>query len=474
MKLNIEQTLEKAITAHQEEKFEEAEHLYVSILKVEPQHSNVHNNLANIKAHHSKFEDAIAGYMKAIELKPNYVEAYNNLGIIQYQINRKEEAEISFRKAIEFKPDNFEAHYNLANTIRDLNNIEEKEFVKLKKKELNKLDEVIEIYKKAIELKPDYIEAYNNLGIVQHKNGRTEDAEINFRKAIQFKPDNSEAYNNLANVLNELNKIDEAVEYYEKAIELNPDYADAYNNLGILFTTINKKDEAEKNFKKSLELNPELVEAKNNLSVLLIQKQVLLKINQVREFKDEIKVGSLDSNKGLISNPFISNRKVETELLSYLYSINTKELTKTVYADARYGNAICSNFQLFEDNSVAVKKVEKDLTDIMNQAVKSEIYILDSFFNILRAGSGTTPHDHISNFDKVQEITNQKFSLTYYLSTGDQNCSEPGTLKFYEPNEEILPTEGMIAIIPAYRKHSAVYNGKTDRVMIGINFYSLT
>ena len=33
--------------------------------------------------------------------------------------------------------------------------------------------------------------------------------------------------------------------------------------------------------------------------------------------------------------------------------------------------------------------------------------------------------------------------------------------------------EGMIAIFPASRKHSAVYNGKTDRVMIGINFYSL-
>ena len=39
--------------------------------------------------------------------------------------------------------------------------------------------------------------------------------------------------------------------------------------------------------------------------------------------------------------------------------------------------------------------------------------------------------------------------------------------------EEILPYNGMVAIIPASRNHSVVYNGKKDRVMIGSNFYSL-
>ena len=61
----------------------------------------------------------------------------------------------------------------------------------------------------------------------------------------------------------------------------------------------------------------------------------------------------------------------------------------------------------------------------------------------------------------------------YYLSVGDQNCSEPGTLKLFAPDEDILPREGMIIIIPAGRKHSAVYDGETDRIMIGANFYSI-
>jgi len=46
-------------------------------------------------------------------------------------------------------------------------------------------------------------------------------------------------------------------------------------------------------------------------------------------------------------------------------------------------------------------------------------------------------------------------------------------LKLYEPDEEILPSEGKIVIISGNRRHSSTYSGKTERVMIGVNFYSL-
>lgn len=99
---------------------------------------------------------------------------------------------------------------------------------------------------------------------------------------------------------------------------------------------------------------------------------------------------------------------------------------------------------------------------------------MESFFNIFKTGSGITPHDHITSFDKAQGLINQKYSLTYYLSIGDQESNEPGILKLQEPNEKILPSEGTIVIFPAYRKHSAIYDGKKDRIMVGVNFYSLT
>ena len=109
----------------------------------------------------------------------------------------------------------------------------------------------------------------------------------------------------------------------------------------------------------------------------------------------------------------------------------------------------------------------------MKEAVKSDIFIMESFFNIFQTGSGIVFHNHLTNFDNTNGLLNQKFSLTYYLDIGDQNCSEPGTLKLQDPDKEILPSEGMIVIFPASRKHSATYGGEKDRVMIGVNFYSL-
>lgn len=151
--------------------------------------------------------------------------------------------------------------------------------------------------------------------------------------------------------------------------------------------------------------------------------------------------------------------------------MDSKELISA--NDIRYGNGVCSDYKLFENNSLLIKTLEKDLVDIMSRAVKSDILITESFFNIFRVGSGIKTHNHITNFDKIKNISKQKYSLTYYLSVGDQNCNEPGILKLYDPDEEILPSEGSILIIPANRMHSALYNGKTDRIMIGVNFYSL-
>ena len=156
--------------------------------------------------------------------------------------------------------------------------------------------------------------------------------------------------------------------------------------------------------------------------------------------------------------------------------MNSREFEQTTVNDARYGNGRCSlDFNFFRESHPIIKTVSEDLTRIMMEAVKSDVFIYDSFFNILGAGGGLTPHKHINDLDKDVRLNlgTQKYSLVYYLSVGDQNCSEPGVLKLYEPDENILPSKGMIIIFPATRLHSAVYGGKDDRIIIGVNFYSI-
>ena len=338
---------------------------------------------------------------------------------------------------------------------------------------LNRLNEAEKNYKEIIEFKPDNTEAYNNLGVALDKLGKLDEAETSYRKAIEFKPDYVEAHNNLCSTLRKLRKLDEAESSGRKAIKLKPNFIEAYVNLSITQKEAGKLDEAEESLRIAIKLKPNHIDAQNKLNFLLSEKNLLYKINETKKLLKENKTTN-NSQIRLTSNPFISSREVEKELINDLYKINTINLDDANPKYLTYGNGKTSNFQLFKNNISTINKVEKDLINIMKKAVNSDIFIIESFFNIFRTGSGIVPHHHLNNFDRNFKLTEQKFSLTYYLNIGDQNCSEPGALKLQDPVKEILPKEGMILIFPANRKHSATYNGDKDRVMIGVNFYSLT
>ena len=134
----------------------------------------------------------------------------------------------------------------------------------------------------------------------------------------------------------------------------------------------------------------------------------------------------------------------------------------------------------FTDDSCKTLVIEQGVSVGSNTLMEAALSIpsgmggtmkIINYGSILGAGGGSVPHHHLNSFDKTFNLDQQKFSLTYYLSVGDQNCDEPGIFKIYEPDEEVLPSNGMIMIIPSSRKHSAVYGGTKDRVMIGVNFY---
>ena len=370
--------------------------------------------------------------------------------VAAHQGGRLEEAEQLYRSIAENQPTNLHVNINLGILLHDL----------------GRFDEAEASYKKAIELKPNHAEVYFNLGITLKKLDKLNEAEASYKKAIELKPNYVEAYFNLGNTLKSLNKYDEAEASYKKAIELKPNYVEAHNNLGFVSKNLGRLDEAETSYRKVLGFKPNSIDAHDNLDLVLEQKKLLSKIGQTKK--------SVIKNKIILTeNPFISNLKVEVELISQLYKINSKKLDDVDSGYLRYGNGRSSDYKLFKNNLSIIKTVEKDLIEIMKKAVKSDIFIVESFFNIFQTKSGIISHNHIGNFDNIYGLLNHKFSLTYYLDVGDQNCSEPGTLKLQDPDKEILPAEGMIVIFPANRKHSAVYNGKKDRVMIGVNFYSL-
>ena len=322
-------------------------------------------------------------------------------------------------------------------------------------------------FTQAIKLKSDSVEAHYKLGVVLQKLNRLEEAERSQRQALNVNPNFARSYDSLGAIYKELKQFEVSGKNYRKALVLKPNYSLAYCNLAKLRYSEACIEPIITNLRKAITIDPK--EREYALLMHLIEAKTLC-----GTFKDNHDGVEYNSNKfRLSSNPVILNRAVEEALVSALYELEPT-LDKKIINDARYRTR-SSDFTLFDNKKPIIKKVKADLIKIIMSTVNSEVFVFDSFFNILNGDGGTTPHNHLNDLDKEIEfdLAARKYSLVYYLRVGDQTCSEPGILKLYDPDEDILPQEGMITIIPANREHSAIYNGKSDRVMIGVNFYSL-
>ena len=443
--------LSRLLEHYQSGRLGDAEILALSITRDFPNHNFSWMILAAVFKAIGRNTEALNANQTAVELSPQDAEAHSNLGVTLQELGRLNEAEVSLRQAIVLKPNYPEAHNNLGNAL----------------KEQGRLDEAEASYRQAIVLKPGYANAHSNLGATLQELGRLDEAEARYIQAIALKPNYAEAYSNLGVTLQELGRLEEAEESLKHAITLKPDFALAHYGLTKVLYNMSYKDSALESIKKANVIDPKSKDFSLLLSVLQARK--------ARENTAEGVKNTITSDCLIIpaSKILELNRSVEQELITYLYSRKLLDLDKE--KDPSFGDTRGSKYDLFEDNHPRIQKLEINLHSILSKAFNSDIFIKDSFFSIFGAGGGTTRHQHVDKNDKDStfSLAKQKYALVYYLSVGDQDCTAPGFLKFYEPSEEILPKKGLITIFPAERYHSSFYSGKKDRVIVGVNFYTL-
>ena len=443
--------LSRLLEHYQSGRLGDAEILALSITRDFPNHNFSWMILAAVFKAIGRNTEALNANQTAVELSPQDAEAHSNLGVTLQELGRLNEAEVSLRQAIVLRPNYPEAHNNLGNAL----------------KEQGRLDEAEASYRQAIVLNPGYANAHSNLGATLQELSRLDEAEASYIQAIALRPNYAEAYSNLGVTLQELGRLEEAEESLKHAITLKPDFALAHYGLTKVLYNMSYKDSALESIKKANVIDPKSKDFSLLLSVLQARK--------ARENTAEGVKNTITSDCLIIpaSKILELNRSVEQELITYLYSRKLLDLDKE--KDPSFGDTRGSKYDLFEDNHPRIQKLEIDLHSILSKAFNSDIFIKDSFFSIFGAGGGTTRHQHVDKNDKDStfSLAKQKYALVYYLSVGDQDCTAPGFLKFYEPSEEILPKKGLITIFPAERYHSSFYSGKKDRVIVGVNFYTL-
>ena len=424
-------------------------------------------------------EKSIDTFERSICIFPNEPDLYINLSNV-YKLNGDlTKSEVLIRKSLEIYP---ESHIALSNLSIIL--IDKGQFIEAEKYALI-----------ALEIDQENSNYHYNLGLIYSNTDRFNASIISYKKALQFDPKNYAANLNLGAILLKLGNFEESQKYLEIALSLKTKSYESEYNLGQIYLFTKKFEKAEEHFRKALIMSKNNYEIHRYLGIVQFMnssKECLKNINKSIELNPKKNIShvlksiissrkiSIDSNNDMKSNyygnfgntPVILNRKVDDKLIDALYERDSLDLNEIDTSNFS-GNALGSSYKIFEESDPVLKVLENDLTKLTSEYFKSDIFIDDSFFRLLKGEGKVRKHTHLDNIDKLEKLDlyKNKFSLVYYIKTGDTDSSEPGFLNFYNPKDRILPKPGMIIIFPSDRPHSVIYDGKSDRMIFSINFY---
>lgn len=215
------------------------------------------------RTHARQYADAETLYQTILRSNPDCWLAYNNLGnLASRRPDGATEAAALYAEVVRLRPGLADAHYNLANALARLP---------------DRVADAATHYENALRLQPDLVEARNHFGnLLARDPGRAEDAIAQFRAALRLRPDFAEAHNNLGNLLARLpGRRAEAISHYETAVQLKPDFADAHYNLAVAAAReAGGRERALAAFAAALRLQPDFAEAHFGYGVLLHQDPV--------------------------------------------------------------------------------------------------------------------------------------------------------------------------------------------------------
>jgi len=202
-----------------------------------------------------KVEDSIAAYRKSVTAKSDVFESNLNLGL-QLAKTGSPDAATFLRAATQLKPTSHvdegkaRAWISLAHVL-----------------EPEKSDEAIAAYREAAILQPKDPEPHVAAGLLQEKQGKFADAEIEYKLAVALDP-SSDAVTGLANIYMGGRRLPEAKEYLRKLIAAHPDQAAAHVQLGQILADEGKSDDAIAELQTGVKLAPKDLAAQRDLADL--------------------------------------------------------------------------------------------------------------------------------------------------------------------------------------------------------------
>ena len=159
-------------------------------------------------------------YRSILKRDPNHVEAARLMAGVAVEHNQYKDAEVFLRHAGSIAPDYGRIWIDLTNVLS----------------EQDKLDDALECASKVLELAPNKAESNMLIARVFGSMGRHEDAIQSYRRALEISPDRAGAMCSMAHHLKTLGRQNESVQMYRQAIAARPDHSESYWSLANLKT----------------------------------------------------------------------------------------------------------------------------------------------------------------------------------------------------------------------------------------------
>lgn len=259
--------------------------LWSRVVACDPYDARAHNNLGSYFYGKRRWDDAIAQFKTTVTLNPKFTTAYNYLGQAYTEEGKDDDAIPQFQHAIKLDPDYAVAHYNLGAALAKKGTMDQAIAEYRQALAINPALHAVSPDAAAMTMKMDYSLFHDALGIALAWEGRTDEAIVQYQEALKLNPNLQDASNNLANTLpkkgqpmdakthNNLGttlrrqgRVDEAIIQYQEALKIDPRYAPAHYNLGNALLEKGDANEAILEYQTALKLKPDNMMIQKNLA----------------------------------------------------------------------------------------------------------------------------------------------------------------------------------------------------------------
>jgi len=268
-------------------RLDEAESSQRFALQMDPDNSEMEEDLASVLSMKRQFGEAVPHFQRAIRLEPQRPLPYKKLGRALLSLGRGEEADEMFRAYLERDPRKrlvaqalehlrqgrkSEGESLLRDALReDPDNIDAMRYLaSFMLNEKKSLEDAEALLRRATQLAPDYLEVWMLLGAVLLENARFQAAVPVFEEATRQAPENAETWGRLAQAQARSSRPEDAAASYARALQIQPDIPIMQMGYGHALKTLGDLEGAMKAYRAAIGLRADFGEVYWSLANLKV------------------------------------------------------------------------------------------------------------------------------------------------------------------------------------------------------------